>query len=432
MTNTASGIQQLQAVFSKINISSGSRSDHIVLKSSKTEKQIREIVESAKFCPLISENKIGGNFIISMVPYRIPESFCKDAYFAFNEISSLFKNAIYPYRANVKDPNDGINFFRGFVSLALNTALTEVVKKCAKDDLPIVHIGSQIGYAISEKLSSMTIRTQTRDDECLLLNQSGKNPVYQIGVREIHSSLLKMGKKIPLFYAMNVFDGMPSSSRRESFLLLSELQNAGDHILILLDVNPGIIVFFEELKSLYPKHNFFPYFPPTFECASLSLIVVPRISDQYISSLEEIIEMVDTESRASSRGETTPFQKGLHELIAKSNLEIINMEEFFIERIKKDLEEAGYEADVYYHAAFEVGNLSAGLSPSSQDLVYRAVSDTAALRQWSLTDQKLLDELSKKGLSIPKHFDEDFLRSMRARGQKILGAEILVIEATKK
>jgi predicted metalloenzyme YecM len=67
------GIQQLQATFRHINISSTLRSDHIVLESSqnKTEANIREMITSAKFCPLISENKIGGNFIVSIVPYKI-------------------------------------------------------------------------------------------------------------------------------------------------------------------------------------------------------------------------------------------------------------------------------------------------------------------------------------------------------------------------
>jgi hypothetical protein len=33
---------------------------------------------------------------------------------------------------------------------------------------------------------------------------------------------------------------------------------------------------------------------------------------------------------------------------------------------------------------------------------------------------------------LPDHLAENFLRQMRSKGQKIVGAEILVIEATKE
>jgi hypothetical protein len=102
-----------------------------------------------------------------------------------------------------------------------------------------------------------------------------------------------------------------------------------------------------------------------------------------------------------------------------------------VEHVKNELEEAGYMAEVYYHTSFTIGNLAKGLSDIEQDLVYKSVSETATIRQWSLTDEILLKDLSKKGLHLPTHFDEEFLRSLREKGQKILGAEILVINAKK-
>lgn len=53
------GIQQLQAFFKYHNIDSTALADQIVVKNNKSERQIREIFNLGKFCPLISDNKIG-------------------------------------------------------------------------------------------------------------------------------------------------------------------------------------------------------------------------------------------------------------------------------------------------------------------------------------------------------------------------------------
>lgn len=63
---------------------------------------------------------------------------------------------------------------------------------------------------------------------------------------------------------------------------------------------------------------------------------------------------------------------------------------------------------------------------------YKSVTDRATVRQWSVHDQKLVNWLATKNLKLPNHFDEPFLNDLRKKGQKIFGAEMLVIEATKK
>ncbi len=78
MNYLASGIQQrLQQAFIYTDISLNVKSDHIVLENSQNqnEEKIRQIVESAGFCPLISKNKINNNFALTIVPYKIPEFF---------------------------------------------------------------------------------------------------------------------------------------------------------------------------------------------------------------------------------------------------------------------------------------------------------------------------------------------------------------------
>ncbi len=54
-------------------------------------------------------------------------------------------------------------------------------------------------------------------------------------------------------------------------------------------------------------------------------------------------------------------------------------------------------------------DLPKGLSGIKQDLVYKPVTDTCTVRQWCLTDEKLLDSLSKKGLTLPIILTNNFL-----------------------
>lgn len=71
------------------------------------------------------------------------------------------------------------------------------------------------------------------------------------------------------------------------------------------------------------------------------------------------------------------------------------------------------------------------LSGINLDLVYKSVTDTSTVRQWSLDDKNLLDSLSNKGIKLPEEFNGQFLQNLRENGHKIFGAEILVVEATK-
>lgn len=66
-----------------------------------------------------------------------------------------------------------------------------------------------------------------------------------------------------------------------------------------------------------------------------------------------------------------------------------------------------------------------------QDLMYKAVTDSLTVRQWDLTDKKLIESLAKKNIALPDHFDASFVADLRAKKQKVFGAEILVIEAVK-
>ena len=256
-------------------------------------------------------------------------------------------------------------------------------------------------------------------------------PIYQTNIEGFCDSL-KGKKKIPFFFALDVFDTMSSETRKTSFSQLSQLQNAGDQILLLLDTNPCLIEINQQLQDLYPGHAVFPYFPLIDECAKYSVIIVPSKSAP--PSICELKEMIREESISlAMKGHVSKTQHILHQLQKTLNLRVIELEEFYVEQVKKDLEQTGYKANVYYHASFETGKLPQVVSCDfEQDLLYKSVSETATIRQWSVTDQNLVNWLGKKGLALPKEIlQEAFLSNLRDKGHKIFGAEFLVIEATK-
>jgi hypothetical protein len=212
--------------------------------------------------------------------------------------------------------------------------------------------------------------------------------------------------------------------RKASFSQLSELQFSGDRILIMLDTNPFLEQALEDLHALYPGHAIFPYYQAE---TSYSVIIVPLEKAPFNPSLNDFIACANMEADAVARGSSSQLQVELRLIQKKFDLKVIELESFFTKQVQEELDEAGYESEVYYHASFTLGQAKV-----TQDLVYKRVTDIFAVREWCPTDERFLNGLKEKGLKFPEHFDENFLRTMRMKRQKILGAEILVIEATKK
>lgn len=71
MTYLSGGIQgRLQQAFSKNNMTLNVSSDCIIAEGSNacSKEKIQGIIESAGFCPLMSESKIDRNFVFTVVP----------------------------------------------------------------------------------------------------------------------------------------------------------------------------------------------------------------------------------------------------------------------------------------------------------------------------------------------------------------------------
>lgn len=446
---------RLQQAFIEKDLSINIRSDYIVVENSEDQakKRISKIVKSVGFCPFIFKDKTDNKFAFTISPYRLPKFFSKNQsvstiasakicaerrdsaqYFSFDEVSSLLEAAKFFSKEeseDIEDPWLQINSCRSFVSSALNQALLDIISPYIKDKYPIVEIGSAIGYTLLESLSQKTIRIQPSITECKLLKKETNDPIYQLDIAGLYNSLIKSGKKIPLFFALNVFDVISPDKRKASLLQLSQLQNPRDRILMMLDTNPYLDVAIQQLEALYPKHAIFPYFPLTNEPAKFSFLIVPNQYVEYRPSQSELLDIIDYELMTIMNGNISQMRYDLHQLQSKFNLKVIDLEAFFIKQVSKELAQIGYKAKIYCHASFKIGDHPNNLLDIEQDLIYRSVTDTITVRQWSLTDKNLLNWLDKKGVNIPKHFDEIFLKDLREKRQKILGAEILVIEATK-
>jgi hypothetical protein len=400
---------KLQQAFAKNNMVISVKSDHIVVENSlaSSKEKIQKIVESAGFYPIISQQEIDRNFTFTLSPYKIPDFFKqkdhqnsekiesnhqnlpihlktsdknKDLYFKEDEIIELLKPQTFVPDKEEKEKDKWwqVNSFRSYVTPALSQSLYEIISKCAKTDYPIIEIGSGIGYSL-EGLSNI-IRTQPSKNECKLLSESISTAVYHLDIEGINKSLSACGKKVPLFFALDVLDTLSPEKRKASFLQLSELQNTGDQILVMLDTNPCLDVTIEHLESLHPDHVVFPYYPLSRDPVKFSVIIVPK---KYINSKptqSQLLEIINQESKAIMSGKVTQIQYGLHQLQQKFDLQVIQLEDFFIEQVKKELKEAGYESEIYYHNSFTFGAIPKGLQGIQQDLVYKPVTDIFTVR----------------------------------------------------
>lgn len=358
-------------------------------------------------------------------------------YFTSDEISCLLKSAAFAGKKEEvisKDNWEGVNDQRSIVLPALNKGLSEIISRYVRSDArPIVEIGSGIGYSLPSDLSHKTIRTQPDIVDCQSLRQSISEPIYQLDIEGLYNHLAESKKKIPLFFALNVFDTMSPARRKTSFAQLSQLQNSGDRMLIMLDTNPLFHVMVEQLESSYPEHVALPYFPLTDDPYKLSFIMVPLY---FVSQKTPVNDLYDTMQKDASaitmEGQASRSQHILHQLQHRFHLKVISMEDFFVEQVKHELQQINYKTNMYYHAAFSTAESSISAEGIEYDLIYKSITDTATVRGWSLKtgNVHLANWLATKGMQLP-HFDEAFLEELRAKKQTIFGSEMLVIEATK-
>lgn len=344
----------------------------------------------------------------------------------YNEILNLFENNIFKNPSNNMsfDKWLGINKIRSHVLPSLNLGLASLIFKYAKNGFPILEIGSGIGYSVSDQLFPTLIRTQKSTKECLNLSSSTIKPIYQMDIQGIYQILRETEYKIPLIFALNVFDTLSTEIREKSLLQISSIQNVGDRLLILQDTNPFLDTTFEKLKEIYPECSAIPYFPEVEKTGKILVLLVPQeiYSEDY--SVDELCCLVQKEASQAIKGIVSNTQKFLNMLMKNYDLEVIDFEAFYIEHMKNDLEKTGYKTNIFYHTSFKAGKSKLTIE---KDIFYKTAVSVTAFKQWSFGDQFFLDSLDKKGIK----FDESYHKAFMNKDDKLFGAEILVIEAIK-
>jgi hypothetical protein len=213
---------------------------------------------------------------------------------------------------------------------------------------------------------------------------------------------------------------------------LSQLQNPGDKILITLDTNPSLNDVIPWLQSLNPRYTVLPYAPLRSNgYQPLSIVLVPEeIFPQ--PSIGTFIQLTKETANALATEKPTQLQEMLHLLQEKLNLSVISLEDFFVEQVKIELAALGYTSRSFYHASFTKADPPRLTNPIKQDLLYKPVTDTLyVVSQWAFNDELLLHTLGKKDIHFPEKYTESYLQKLKEENKLILGAEILVIEATK-
>lgn len=382
----------------------------------KQEEAIRKIFEREnRFCPLFSSTKVDGCFAFTVSPYQRPP------FFLFPQI---FQDRWSP-----------INKQRGLVSSSHSQGLTELLQERIPQTGLSVEIGAGIGYHLPADFRSSLIRIQPdRQEYQALKSASPKERIFEIDLEQFLESMADQDKELPFFFALNVWDTMPPEKRKENLTQIAQIQKPGERILALLDTCPYQKVTFDALQSRYSECALFPLFPSPQDLLSLmkiSAIAVPQLvvgGDK--PSAEDFMRLGTEEIEARFQGNISPTQFWLDGL--NGTCEVIAWEDFFASQMKKELKEAGYVAQSFYHVSFQIER--AQESAQAGFLIYKNVTNTMGA-VYACPFEKMAgikNFLKEKGIQLPLYFeDRGFWEGLKERGECVLGAEFLVIDAVK-
>lgn len=333
-----------------------------------------------------------------------------------------------------------INELRNLVSASLNHGLDDILQ--GHDHGAIVEIGCGIGYRFPVDKEKSIIRLQPNImDFCGLVGGNVPN-IYPLDVGQFCRIISAFpGKTVGRYIGINVFDCMPAVEREQNLKAISKTQNVGDKIFVVLDANPDLAIVIPEIISENPEMDVLPYIPLRYFSSEqfyrMSAILLPKnLNDKFIKMDAEIFENnLQNEKKLRHKDKISSTQQQLEWARSEKNLQVIIFEEYFAKKMIKLFADIGYEAKFYYHASFCLMNIHdiVATSEIEQPIVYKPISDTLLpVRQWSHKDKEFLSRLKHKNLALPTHCDDQFFAELLKSDQRLVGAELLVIEATKK
>lgn len=214
MSYLSNGIgEKLRSAFLSNSLEIEIRNDYLIVLNSKNKEieKIKAIAESTGFRPLVSQNRINGDFVLTISPYAIPEFFKMDTLSASQIVQKQVEDQEANLRQAIKSGN--IEFIEGFIfnSVSLN-----------KVD---VSGTSLLGYALSKR--QMLIAK-------LLISKGATLSKAEIKNTDSFWRLL-LGKECHAFYNQNCRKNSPVK-------ISTDLQQNFEYVFLL-----------EELLPLLPK-----------------------------------------------------------------------------------------------------------------------------------------------------------------------------------
>jgi hypothetical protein len=370
--------------------------------------------------------------------------------FRLEEITSLLNQTLFRTKISKRETFDKwreVNFTRSIVTTAFNKVLEETLLSLMSEsvrehkDIPIIEIGTGVGYTVSSVLASRLVRIQPGLEECYAFRRKSADPLYCTDIEGFCHQLVAKEKRAPFIFALDVFDTMRPEERKKNLVRLAQLQEKGDKIVILLDTTPLLDEMFRHLKERFSAiYNLplvpLPYLPLTLDTPQkYSVILMPEENVPRGFTFHDFISMRMAFLRALIEGTPMKQHRQLHEFkdaFYRNGifLPVLSLEDYFVSELSQQFEEIGYMTKSFYRHAFTTGSLPSSIPPSPKPLFYRSVTDIFDFKSRDLDDPELKRFFAEKQLEMPV-FDEEFLRDVRTKKQKVLGAELLVVEATK-
>ena len=305
------------------------------------EKTIQTVTEVG-FPPSFNQGEPNSRINYTVSSFKLPNPWC----YTIGRIQRLLSSSLYSPAVTLTpiwDRWTNSNRFRSYVKPALDKVITEVVFANAGDAPAILEIGAGIGYSLGQKVLSRTIRIQPNTQECQLLSQAERTPIYQTSLEELCDQLLTKGGSFPLIFALNVFDVMSRDVRRKNFERVSQFQRKGDKLLLLLDTNPYLNEVINRLHEIYPQHTPLPYLPDS-NPQKISFVMVPNDKLE-MTDFSPIIGYI-AEVELLDKGVKSDLQAKIQEIMSHSSCPVIAVEDFFVEEVTKELGTIGYQTEM--------------------------------------------------------------------------------------
>lgn len=314
---------------------------------------------------------------------------------------------------------------RLFVRESFSLGIEEILEENLDPDEPIIEIGSGVIH-LKKSIDDRLIRLQPESSDYYFLKDNGMKNSFQINISDFTELTSKINEKIHSYFALNVFDTLERSLRRDIISKIENTQISGDKFIILQSTN----AYFEAMtKEIYDTINKTPviYLPEKRQETLLALLENHR---ERRKTYEEVLSNIKVHLTEQTSKKAKSYQAVLKQMVQNGNVQVIGMEAFYQKTITNELENAGYNVQSHYFCKLVTEMLTTQM-PDYQ-LLYHPIAGASKLIEISHENiRDLHDMLKEKKIKFPKFIDANFLKMLKEHNQVMQAAEFLVIIATK-